>query len=109
MDRQGKSANLTLHIACDSLIEADDEPPPQVKERTRALFPILVGQSCCFALIAVQASGEASGPDKQKHRFARFCGSLGVAAATPYHEGGARMRPITKPLPNSACHGGFRW
>jgi hypothetical protein len=31
--------------------------------------------------------------DKQKHRFARFCGGLGVAAATPYQGGSARMRP----------------
>jgi hypothetical protein len=38
------------------------------------------------------ASGEASATRQAKHRFARFCGSLGVAATTPYH--GAVNTPV---------------
>ena len=31
---------------------------------------------------------------KQKHRFARFIGSLGVAAATPYREDRVKIAPL---------------
>jgi len=42
-----------------------------------------------------------SAPDKQKHRFALFCGSFGVAAAIPYH--GAPRHPIPKRRANYHC------
>jgi hypothetical protein len=62
------------------------------------LPPILVGQSCRFALIAVLANGEASATGQTKTSLRSFFGSFGVAAATPYHEGVAWHRTGT---PNS--------
>jgi hypothetical protein len=55
-----------------------------ISGRSLTLPPILVGQSCCFALIEVSAKGDASANGQAKTSLRSFCGGLGVAAATPY-------------------------
>ena len=92
MNRQGKPASLTLYIVCGSLNEADDEPPPQVKERTRALFPILVGQSCCFALIAMHASGVGIRTGQVKTSLRSFLRQFGRRGSDAPPRRWARMR-----------------
>jgi hypothetical protein len=65
------------------------------RERGRILTlpPILVGQSCCFALIEVSAKGDASANGQAKTSLRSFLRRFGRRGSDALPGGSARMRP----------------